>query len=414
MEGNYKNEIETLKKYNQEKILDIIKNFSDEEKEEILKQVSKINFDEVEELYKNRNKEEVKAESIIEPINAIDKAKLSNEEIDKYEKLGLDAIKSGKYAVLTMAGGQGTRLGHNGPKGTFEFDIENHKSIFEVLCDKFKEAYKKYDVYVPWYIMTSAENNNETVKFFEEHNYFDYPKEKIRFFIQGQKPMLDDDGKLIINEDKRIKLASDGHGGVFGILVESKILDEMKAQGIEWIYMGGVDNVLAKLIDPLFVGVAIDKNVLAAGKSLIKVCPEEKVGVFVKKNGRPSVVEYIDISKEMSEEINDDGELKYGEGHILCNLFNIRAIEKISEESLPYHTQYKKCNYIDRNGNTIIADKPNAYKFESFLFDMFEKLDDMIILRVKREEEFAPIKNAEGVDSPETARKLYNDYYNIK
>lgn len=260
--------------------------------------------------------------------------------------------------------------------------------------------------------MTSNENNEDTIKFFEKHNYFGYPKEKIIFFIQGKLPMLDPKGKLIIDENKRIKMASNGHGGVFKILTENHILDDMKKQGIEWIYMGGVDNVLAKLVDPLFVGVAIDKKVLAAGKSAIKVCPEEKVGVFVKKNGRPSVVEYIEISKEMSEEKNENGELKYGEGHLLCNLFNIKAIEGVSEEKLPYHAQFKKCNYIDENGNIIKAEKPNAYKYESFLFDIFEKLDDMAILRIKREEEFAPIKNAEGVDSPETAIKLYNDYYN--
>lgn len=260
--------------------------------------------------------------------------------------------------------------------------------------------------------MTSNENNEDTIKFFEKHNYFGYPKEKIIFFIQGKLPMLDPNGKLIIDENKRIKMASNGHGGVFKILTENHILDDMKKQGIEWIYMGGVDNVLAKLVDPLFVGVAIDKKVLAAGKSAIKVCPEEKVGVFVKKNGRPSVVEYIEISKEMSEEKNENGELKYGEGHLLCNLFNIKAIEGVSEEKLPYHAQFKKCNYIDESGNIIKAEKPNAYKYESFLFDIFEKLDDMAILRIKREEEFAPIKNAEGVDSPETAIKLYNDYYN--
>ena len=305
----------------------------------------------------------------------------------------------------------GTRLGFDGPKGAFEFDLVNHKSIFEVLCDKFKEAYKKYNVYVPWYIMTSNENNEDTIKFFEKNNYFGYPKEKITFFIQGKLPMLDKDGNLIIDENKRIKMASNGHGGVFKILIEKNILQDMKKQGIEWIYMGGVDNVLAKLIDPLFVGVAIDRKVLAAGKSAIKTCPEEKVGVFVKKNSRPSVVEYIEISKEMSEEKNENGELKYGEGHLLCNLFNIKAIENISDEELPYHAQFKKCNYIDENGNFVKAEKPNAYKYESFLFDVFEKLDDMAILRIKREEEFAPIKNAEGVDSPETARKLYNDYY---
>ena len=412
MEVNYEDIMQKLKRYNQNDFIDVVNNLNVTDRKIILNQVSQIDFDELSELYSNIGVNEEKSKSIIEPINAIDKEKLSEEEIKRYEEIGTKVIKDGKFAVITMAGGQGTRLGFNGPKGAFEFDLINHKSIFEVLCDKFKEAYDKYGVYVYWYIMTSNENNDDTVEFFEANNYFGYPKEKIKFFIQGKKPMLTPNGNLIVNEDRRLKLASDGHGGIFRILEEQKIVDEMKQNGIEWIYMGGVDNVLAKLIDPLFVGVAKDKNMLAAGKSVIKNCPEEKVGVFVKKDGRPSVVEYIEISKEMSEEKNENGELKYGEGHILCNLFNIEVIEKTAKEKLPYHSQFKKCNYIDKEGIIVRPDKPNAYKFENFLFDVFEKLDDMVILRVKREEEFAPIKNAEGVDSPESARILFNNYYN--
>ncbi|MBP3255416.1 MAG: UTP--glucose-1-phosphate uridylyltransferase [Clostridia bacterium] len=412
MEENYEDIMQKLRKYNQNDFIEVVNKLDSIDRRFILNQVSQIDFEEIKSLYNDIGKNEEKTNSIIEPINAIDKSKLSEEEIKKYEDIGTKIIKENKFAVITMAGGQGTRLGFDGPKGAFEFDIVNHKSIFEVLCDKFKEAYNKYGVYVYWYIMTSVENNDATVEFFKVNDYFGYPKEKIIFFIQGKKPMLTPNGNLIVNEDKRLKLASDGHGGIFRILQEEKIVDEMKKEGIEWIYMGGVDNVLAKLIDPLFIGVAKDKNMLAAGKSVIKNCPEEKVGVFVKKNGRPSVVEYIEISKEMSEEKNEDGELKYGEGHILCNLFNIEVIEKTSKEKLPYHSQFKKCNYVDKEGTIVRPDKPNAYKFENFLFDVFEKLDDMVILRVKREEEFAPIKNAEGVDSPESARKLYNDYYN--
>ena len=174
---------------------------------------------------------------------------------------------------------------------------------------------------------------------------------------------------------------------------------------------GGVDNVLVKPVDAVLIGLAEDKNVLAAGKSLVKANPQEKVGVFCKRNGKPSVIEYSEITPEMAAETNENGELKYGESHILCNLFNIKAIEKISQMNLPYHIAFKKAKYIDNNGNLVVPDKPNAYKFESFLFDAFESLDDLAIMRVKREEEFAPVKNAEGVDSPETARKLYLDFH---
>ena len=165
------------------------------------------------------------------------------------------------------------------------------------------------------------------------------------------------------------------------------------------------------MIDPVFLGFAIEKKVLAAGKSVVKAGPHEKVGVFCKRDGKPSVVEYSEISEEMAEATDEKGNLIYGESHILCNLFNVKAIEEISKNTLPYHSAFKKAKYLDKDGNLVTSDKPNAYKFESFLFDAFESLDDMAILRVKREEEFAPVKNAEGVDSPETARKLYNDFH---
>ena len=262
--------------------------------------------------------------------------------------------------------------------------------------------------------MTSNQNNDDTVKFFEENNYFDYPKSKITFFKQGELPMVDEKGKILLNKEGFVNNAADGHGGIFISLRKNGIIYDMQARGIKWAFIGGVDNILAKMVDPVFVGLTKDKNVLAGGKSLVKACPEEKVGVFCKKNGKPSVIEYTEISKEMSEEKDQNGELKYGESHILCNLFNIDAINEISKDKLPYHCAYKKAEFMDKDGKIITPTEPNAYKFEAFLFDAFESLDDMVIMRVKREEEFAPIKNATGVDSVESARELYKNYFGIQ
>ena len=185
----------------------------------------------------------------------------------------------------------------------------------------------------------------------------------------------------------------------------------MKNKGIKWIFISGVDNILVKPVDDLLLGVTIDKKVLGASKSLIKSYPEEKVGVFCKKNSKPTVIEYTEISKEMAEERADNGELKYAESHILSNLFNIDVIEQMSKNEFKYHVAHKKANYMNSNGEIVVPDKPNAYKFESFLFDAFERLDDIAILRVKRENEFAPIKNATGIDSPETASELYLNFH---
>ena len=184
----------------------------------------------------------------------------------------------------------------------------------------------------------------------------------------------------------------------------------MKTRGVEWIFIGPVDNPLVQMTEEVALGVAVNKNVLALGKSIVKANPEEKVGVFCKRNNKPSVVEYTEITKEMSEKRESNGELVFGESHINCNLFNIKAIDKIGNEKLPYHTAFKKATYMDENGNIIKPQEPNCFKFETFIFDAFEKLDNMEILRGKREEEFAPVKNKEGVDSPETAIELFKKY----
>ncbi len=288
----------------------------------------------------------------------------------------------------------------------------NAKSLFEILCDNLKNAREKYNVTIPWYIMTSRENNNQTVEFFEKNNYFNYPKEAIKFFIQGELPMVDTEGKILLNEDGTIKEAADGHGGIFEAMFKNNVVEDMKKKKVEWIFIGPIDNPLAKMVDEILIGLAKEKQVLEAGKSLVKANPEEKVGVFCKKNGKPSVIEYTEITDEMAHAVNENNNLMYGESHINCNMFNIKGLEIIGNKKLPYHSAFKKATYLDENGNIVKSDKPNAYKFESFIFDAFNKLDDMLILRVKREEEFAPVKNKEGVDSAETAVELYNNFYN--
>ena len=309
----------------------------------------------------------------------------------------------------------GTRLGHKGPKGTFDIGLESHKSLFELLSDGLKEQGRKYGVTIPWFIMTSRENNNDTIEFFAKNRNFGYEKDKnLFFFIQEELPMVDMEGKILIGEDGLVKEAANGHGGIYEALVKNGMTKKMRELGVEWVFIGGVDNCLVKMVDPVLMGIAIDKKVTAAGKSVVKANPKEKVGVFCKKNGRPSVIEYTEIPDDMSEQVDDNGELVFGESHILCNLFNIDAIERMGNKPLPYHTAFKKATYIDKDGNKVVPDGPNAYKFEAFLFDAFGELDDMAILRVKREEEFAPVKNATGTDSPETARELYRKFYNLK
>ena len=347
----------------------------------------------------------------ISPVKAINPEKKDTEEIEEYIKIGEDVVKSGHFAIGIMAGGQGTRLGHNGPKGTFKLELNGEtKSLFEIIVDKLKNAYEKYNVYLNCYIMTSPENNKETVAFFEKNNYFNYPKEYIKFFMQEDLPLLNKKGKLILGEDGLIKLASEGNGGIFYSMAKKGIIDDMKSKNIKWIFIGSVDNLLVKYVDTLLLGLAIKQNVNIATRTVIKNSPTERVGVLCKKNGKVKVIEYTEVPKEMRVATDEAGEFLYGESHIMCNLFSLEAIEKASTKELKYHVAVKKIKYIDENGKLVNPTEPNCYKFEKFVFDSFGLFDEIAILRGKREEDFAPIKNAEGQDSPETAQKLYENY----
>lgn len=416
MEENMETVIKKLKKYSQEHLLNGYEKLSENKQKELLQQIETTDFELINSLYNNTKKEEEIKDSSITPIEYLDKEKLNGYYRGFYET-GEKAIRQGKLAAVTMAGGQGTRLGHSGPKGTYDIGLDSHKSLFELLNDGIKEEEKKYNVSIPWFIMTSNENNEETIEFFKANRFFGRQKEKdVFFFKQGALPMMDTEGKILIGENGLIKFAADGHGGIYESLVKSGMTEKMREMGIEWIFIGGVDNCLVKMVDPILMGVATDKKVTVACKSVVKANPEERVGVFCKKNGKPNVIEYTEITEEMSKARDDNGELLYGESHILCNLFNISAVERMGRTPLPYHVAYKKATYIDNEGNVIKPDSPNAYKFEAFIFDAFGEVDEMAVLRVRREEEFAPVKNADsvGVDCPSTARDLYEKFHHLK
>ena len=404
-----------LEKYGQEHILKSYERMNENDGDKLLDQVLRIDFEKILNLYKNVDKKPEIHNDKIEPAPYVDSLKLSESEREEYIKFGESAIKSGKLAVVTMAGGQGTRLGHNGPKGTFDIGLPSHKSIFEIQNDILKVANEKYGVTIPWYIMTSNANNEDTKNFFEKNNYFGYPKTEIdHFFTQGELPMIDENGKLILDENGFIKEAADGHGGVFEAMAANGVLTDMKKRGVEWVFIAAVDNVLVKMADPLLIGFAIKNGYKIVSKTIAKKGPDERVGVFCKKNGKPYVIEYTEISEEYANARDENGELLFGESHVLLNLFNISALEEIEKYKLPYHTAHKKSDYMNENGEMVKPEKPNAYKFETFLFDAFAKMPEIGLIRGVREEDFSPVKNAEGSDSPETARRDYINYHSQK
>ncbi len=393
------------------KVLSILENLMDEKKEQLAKQILKVDFNLINRLYQNKDSKKNKNDKI-EPIKYIDKNKLNNKQRQEIEKLGEKVLRQNQYAVVTMAGGQGTRLGWKGPKGTYKLDVgEDGKYIFEILANTLKRTTAKYGKEVYWYIMTSIENNDETINFFEKHNYFGYNKDKVKFFTQNILPLLDFEGNLLVDKNYTIKEASDGNGGVFVALKNSKMIDDMKAHNIKWVYVCGVDNIMANMTDEILLGLAIKNDVSSASKSIKKAYPEEKVGIFCKRNGKPAIIEYTEMDEKMIYAEDENGELLYGESNIVGHLFNIQTLEKMAEYKFEYHCARKKNTFIDSDLKEVIPNEPNTLKFEAYIFDGFEYLNDMVILRVNREEEFAPIKNATGVDSPESAKEIYENFY---
>ena len=339
--------LDILKKYNQEHVLNYINLCTEEEKEKLEEQILKIDFEQLKNLYEETKCQAYIEERKIESISYTDKAKLSSERKEKLEAVGKNIISSGHYAVITMAGGQGTRLGHKGPKGTYILNTcKGPKYLFEIIVDTLKEANQKYSVTIPWYIMTSKENNDETIKFFEEHNYFDYDKTKVKFFMQGELPLINTEGKVIFDKTKQIKEAADGNGGIYEAISKSGLLLEMQNNNIDWVFVSNIDNVLSNFVDAILLGLTIEENQKIGAKSVAKTNPEEKIGVFCKVNGRAKIIEYIDLPKEMAQEVDENGELVYGEGNFGNYLFSRTVLEDLSNVKLPYHAAFKKSEYL--------------------------------------------------------------------
>lgn len=415
MESQLSDIREKLTKYNQEHLLDFYDELDECQKKELLHQLENIDFAKVNNLYNNLKTIPIPTDELIEPLDYFIKKDIPTKERRNLENLGTSILKLGHYAVLTMAGGQGTRLGHKGPKGTFELNLSPKKeSLFEILADKIKQANRRYNIEIDWYIMTSETNNNETINFFKSKNYFRYNKNKIHFFIQNKLPLVSAlDGKILLSEPYKVHEASNGNGNLFESLKSNKLIEKMKQDKIEWVFVSGIDNILVKVADPLFLGLTINNNTEIGAKTIFKIDPYSHDWVFCKKNNKPAMLGYQRITEEITNS-NINGKFLYREVNILCHLFSIKALEKIADIELPYHRATKKNHYINHEGMKVLPDFPNSYKFEKFIFDSFKFFDNITLLRVEENKEFAPIKDPIGIYSPDTATKLYlKEEFNI-
>jgi len=325
------------------------------------------------------------------------------------EQKGEAALRTGRVAAFTVAGGQGTRLGFEGPKGTYGVTPVLGKSLFQVFAEKILAAGRIYGRPVSWYLMTSVLNHEETVSFFERHEYFGLKKERVHFFTQGFMPAVDAEGKILMAGKGEIALSPDGHGGALRALVRSGAVRRMEADGVDILSYFQVDNPLVRCLDPTFLGFHLLHESDLSSKMVPKAYPGEKVGVFCQKDGKARVVEYSDLPADLTDATGPDGTLRFRAGSIAIHLFSRDFIERIgggddASARLPFHLAHKKVPFVDAAGVRHDPTSPNGYKFEMFVFDALPFAKHPVIIETERSDDFSPVKNAEGVDSPRTCR----------
>mgnify|MGYP005918327113 CR=1 FL=1 len=398
---NYENAYKLLEEKGQLHLLKYYDTLSEAEQAALLNQISEIDFSLIDMIGHNSSG----SDSDIAPVAALQMDSIA-EKYDIYKNAGLEAIKAGDLALVLLAGGQGTRLGFSGPKGTFNVGVTKDMFIFQLLIEHTLDIVKMADTWIHFFIMTNEKNHDDTTSFFKEHDYFGYNPEYVHFFKQEMVPSVDFNGKIYLEEKGKVAMSPNGNGGWFSSLCKAGHLDKLTKYGIKYINVFSVDNVLQRIADPVFIGATIEKHCAVGSKVVRKAAPDEKVGVMCLEDGKPSIVEYYELTKEMMDAKNAKGDPAYNFGVILNYLFGVSDLERIVGKNLPLHIVEKKIPYIDENGNLVKPEKPNGYKFESLVLDMIHELDSCLPFEVVREKEFAPIKNATGVDSVESAREL--------
>lgn len=393
---------EYLTSISQEQLLRYYDELPEEGKKRLLSQVETTDFSVLENL---KHREDLSGKGKTEPIEGLRLSDIATRR-DEFFAVGKKTIREGKVGAVLLAGGQGTRLGFDGPKGAYNIGVTKPLYIFEQQVKNLLEVVEECGAYIPLYIMTSDVNHDATVSFWQAHNYFGYPAEYIKFFVQDMAPAVSRDGKVLLAEKGSIALSPNGNGGWFGSMQKCGLLDDVKSRGIEWLNAYAVDNVLQRIADPVFVGATVLSGRNCGAKVVCKVAPEERVGVLCLEDGKPNIIEYYEMTEEMANMRDEKGDLKYIYGVILNYLFNVKKALAICDKKIPVHVVEKKVSYVNDKGETVRPDAPNAYKFETLILDMIKLMDSCLPYEVKREREFAPVKNAVGTDSVETARRL--------
>ena len=401
---NYSEALQKLENCGQEHLLKYYEELSDAEKNALLEQIELTDFTVIDQ---GKSGESIK-KGVISPLESLELDAICAKK-EEYTNIGIEAIKAGKVAAVLLAGGMGTRLGSDDPKGMYNIGKTKDVYIFQRIVENLMDVVKVVEKEIYLFVMTSDKNHTKTVNFFKEHNYFGYNENYVKFFMQEMAPATDYEGKVYMESKSQISNSPNGNGGWFSSMKKWGILDIIHNEGIEYLNVFAVDNVLQRIADPCFVGAVIKHQVEAGAKVVKKAAPDEKVGVMCLEDGRPSVVEYYELTDELMNTLNDKGERVYNFGAILNYLFEVKALERIIDNQLPVHIVEKKIPYMDENGNLIKPEEPNGHKYEMLILDMIHDLKTCLPFEVERNKEFAPIKNKTGIDSVESARALLEE-----
>lgn len=399
---NYEKTLKMLEEIGQQHLLKYYDELSAQEQQKLLAQIKETDFSVIRFM-------DAQTESLsrgrIEPLAAMQIDEIE-EKKQHFTDIGLEAIRANKVGAVLLAGGMGTRLGSDSPKGVYNIGVTKDLYIFECLIRNLMRVTALAGNPIHLFVMTSDKNHEETVSFFEKHDFFGYPGEYIRFFKQEMAPAVDYNGKVFLEEKGKMATSPNGNGGWFVSMDRSKVLDVVHETGIEWLNVFAVDNVLQNIADPAFVGACIEEDCMVGAKVVRKATPDEKVGVMCLEDGKPSIVEYYELTDEMRCQKDKNGDYVYNFGVILNYLFRVSELERIMSHELPLHRVEKKIAYVDAEGKQVKPEQPNGYKFEQLVLDMIHDMGTCLPYEVVREKEFAPIKNKEGIDSVESARAL--------
>jgi len=400
---SYEKAREALEKSGQLHVLKFWERLNTDQRKALLAQLEKLDFGSL-----ARMKDVLAGVSVQSSVSSIEPAKvlrLAEAKSPEAIRAGEEAIRKGFAGVVLVAGGQGSRLGFEGPKGSFAIGPISNAPLFEIHSRKILGLEKKYKAQIPFYIMTSEANDKATRDFFEANDYFGLSADRVLFFIQGMWPALDKEGKIILDAPGHLFMSPDGHGGILEALRATGMLEDMKKRRLETLFYFQVDNPLVEIAEPAFMGL----HRIHQADISVKVCskrdPDEGLGVVVVRGNKNAVVEYTELTKEQKHARLPDGELKFKFGSVAIHVFSLDFLVKESKAHIPIHVAHKKVPYCDDTGITVKPEKPNAYKFEKFIFDVLPDAQRSINVEFAREEEFSPVKNAEGADSPATTRR---------